>query len=113
MRAITALIAIACLALVTADLAAQTTSAGTGGSPAAAASEEASGTITEYTADSALVLNTGSADPVHYKFAKKVTYVDRDGKELQAPGLRKNLRVRVHYLRDGGDLIVDKITLLE
>lgn len=113
MRFLTLLIGVACFALLTLDLHAQTTSTGTGGSPAAAGSEEASGTITEYTADSALVLNTGSGDPVHYKFAKKVTYVDADGKELQAAGLRKNLRVRVHYLRDGGDLIIDKVTLLE
>jgi hypothetical protein len=107
------LIGAACFALSSVYLTAQTASTSTGGSPAVAASEEASGTITEYTADSALVLNTGSGDPVHYRFAKKVTYVDADGKELQSPGLRKNLRVRVHYVRNGGDLIVDKVTLLE
>ena len=92
---------------------AQTASSGTGGSPAVAGSEEASGTVTEYTPDTALVLNTGSTEPVHYRFAKKVTYVDVDGKEVQAAGLRKNLRARVHYQRSGGELIVDKVTLLE
>lgn len=107
------LICVSCLALFIVAVNAQTTSTGTGGSPAVAGSEEASGTIAEYTADTALVLNTGSGEPVHYKFAKKVTYVDADGKELQAPGLRKNVRVRVHYVRDGGDLVVDKVTLLE
>lgn len=107
------LIGVACFGLLAMATNAQTADSSTAGSPAAAKSEEASGTITEYTADSALVLNTGAADPVHYKFAKKVTYVDADGKELQSPGLRKNLRVRVHYLRSGGDLIVDKVTLLE
>ena len=107
------LIVAVCLATFSVSATAQTSGAGTGGSPAVAASEEATGTITEYTADSALVLNTGSGEPVHYKFAKKVTYVDADGKEIEAPGLRKNIRVRVHYLRAGGDLIVDKVTLLE
>src|SRR3954467_11919847 len=96
-----------CAVLLSMTAVAQTTSTGTGGSPAPGASEEASGTITDYTADSALVLNTGSGEPVHYRFAKKVTYVDADGHDVQAPGLRKNLRVRVHYVRDGGDLIVD------
>ena len=92
---------------------AQTPGASAAGSPAVAASMEATGTITEFTADTALVLDTGTGEPVHYKFAKKVSYVDADGTELQAPGLRKNLRVHVHYLRVGGDLIVDKVTLLE
>lgn len=64
-------------------------------------------------ADTALVGDTGAGEPVLYKFAKKVSYVDVDGKELQAPGLRKNLRVRVHYVRVGGDLTIDKVTLLE
>jgi len=108
-----ALGSLVCVALLSMTAIAQTASTGTGGSPAPAGSEEATGTITDYTADSALVLNTGSGDPVHYRFAKKVSYVDADGKDVQAPGLRKNLRVRVHYLRDGGDLIVDKVTLLE
>ena len=74
---------------------------------------ESTGKITDYTPDSALVLDTGSGEPVHYKFAKKVTYVDKDGQTIQAPGLTKNLRVKVHYLKQGGDLIVDKVTLAE
>src|SRR5947208_9953648 len=74
---------------------------------------ESTGTIADYTPDSALVLDTGSGQPVHYRFAKKVTYVDKDGQTIQAPGLTKNLRVKVHYLKQGGDLIVDKVTLAE
>ena len=74
---------------------------------------ESTGKITDYTPDSALVLDTGSGEPVHYKFARKVTYVDKDGQTIQAPALTKNLRVKVHYLKQGGDLIVDKVTLTE
>src|SRR5438874_9823737 len=74
---------------------------------------EKTGRITDYTPDSALVLDTGSGEPVHYRFAKKVTYVDNDGQVIQASGLHKNLRVRVHYLKQGGDMIVDKVTLIE
>ena len=80
-------------------------------SPAAGA--ESTGKITDYTPDSALVLDTGSGEPVHYKFAQKVTYVDKDGQTIQAPALTKNLRVKVHYLKRGGDLVVDKVTLAE
>src|SRR5204862_4321995 len=74
---------------------------------------EKTGKITDYTPDSALVLDTGSGEPVHYKFAKKVTYVDKDGQTIQAPALTKNLRIKVHYVKQGGDLIVDKVTLAE
>lgn len=75
--------------------------------------DESSGRITDYTPDSALVLDTGSGEPVHYRFAKNVTYVDKDGQVIQASGLQKNLRVRVHYLKQGGDMVVDKVTLIE
>jgi len=74
---------------------------------------ESIGKITDYTPDSALVLDTGSGEPVHYKFARRVMYVDKDGTTIQAPALSKNLRVKVHYIKQGGDLIVDKVTLAE
>ncbi|MBA2623777.1 MAG: hypothetical protein H0U88_09205 [Chthoniobacterales bacterium] len=103
----------ACLALISSTTDAQTSGPGTGGSPAIASSMEATGTVSDYTPDTALVLDTGSGEPVHYKFAKKVAFSDADGKAVEASGLRKNVRVRVHYMRTGGDLIVDKVTLLE
>ncbi len=99
--------------LLMAGASAQTTSTGTGGSPAANVAMEAVGKVDDYTPDSALVLDTGSGEPVHYKFAEKVTYVDVDGRDVQASGLRKNVRVRVHYLRENGDLVVNKVTLME
>ncbi len=49
---------------------AQTSGLGTGGSPAADVTMESTGTINDYTFDTALVLDTGSGEPVHYKFAK-------------------------------------------
>jgi hypothetical protein len=78
-----------------------------------AASMESTGTITEYTPDSSLVLDTGSGEPVHFVFGRNVTYVGADGQPVQASGLRKNLRVRVHYLVVGGDKVIDKVTLTE
>ncbi len=100
--------------LLVSTVAAQTSGPGTGGAPAAnATSQEATGTVNDYTPETALVLDTGRGEPVHYRFAKTVKYVDADGRELQASGLRKNIRVRVHYTRDGGDLVVDKVTLTE
>jgi hypothetical protein len=74
---------------------------------------ESVGKITDYTPDTALVLDTGSGEPVHYKFAKHVTFVDKDGTTIQTAALTKNQRVKVHYLKQGGDLIIDKVTLAE
>ena len=78
-----------------------------------ATSMESTGTVTEYTPDSSLVLDSGSGEPVHFIFGRNVTYVGADGQPVQASGLRKNLRVRVHYLVVGGDKIIDKVTLTE
>jgi hypothetical protein len=80
---------------------------------ASATSMESTGTVTEYTPDSSLVLDTGSGEPVHFVFGRNVTYVGADGQPVQASGLRKNLRVRVHYLVIGGDKVIDKVTLTE
>ena len=87
--------------------------AGANGQVSTVTGSESTGKITDYTPDSALVLDTGSGEPVHYKFARRVSYVDKDGQTIQAPALTKNLRVKVHYLKQGGDMIVDKVTLTE
>ena len=55
------------------------------------------------------MLNTGSGDPVHYKFSKSVTYVTPDGKVIEASKVRKDSKVRVHYVKDGGEMMVDKV----
>ena len=76
---------------------------------------EVTGTITDVTPDRSLVLHTGTdaGEPVVFRFAPQVTYVDEDGKVVEAAGLRKNLRVRLSYLKSGGDNIIDKVTMLE
>jgi hypothetical protein len=74
---------------------------------------ESTGTITEYTPGSWLVLDIGTGEPVQFKLSKKVVYADSGGSVLEAPGLSTNQRIRVYYLRVGGDNVVDKVTLLE
>src|SRR6059058_4773693 len=74
---------------------------------------ESTGTITEYTPGSALVLDIGTGEPVQFKLSQNVVYADPDGTVLEAPGLSKNLRIRVYYIEVGGDNVVDKVTLLE
>ncbi len=84
-----------------------------GASPTTQEAAEATGTIAEYTPGTALVLDTGTGEGVHYTIAKDVTFVDKDGRTVEASGLRKNLRVRVHYMQQGGDKVVDKVTIVE
>jgi len=74
---------------------------------------ESTGTITEYTPDTALVLDIGTGDLVQFKLSQNVVYADPDGTVLEAPGLSTNLRIRVYYIRVGEDNVVDKVTLLE
>ena|ERR1700759_3701216 len=74
---------------------------------------ESTGTITEYTPDQTLVLKTEATEPLHYKFSKKVTYVTADGKVIEASKIRKDSKVRVHYVKDGDDMLVDKVIVTQ
>src|SRR3954469_15671644 len=74
---------------------------------------ESTGTITDYTPGSALVLNTGSGEPVRYKFSKHVTYVTPDGKVIDSSRVRKDARVRVHYTKEGDDMLVDRVIVTD
>jgi len=91
-----------------------TTSTGTtGDTTTTTTTTESTGTVTDFTPGSSLVLSTGSGEPVHYRFSKNVTYVTPDGKVIEASKVRKNSKVRVHYLKEGGDMVVDKVIVTE
>ena len=70
---------------------------------------ESTGTVTEFTPGQALILKTEAAEPVHYKFGKTVRYVASDGQVVEASKIRKDSKVRVHYIKDGDDMVVDKV----
>ncbi len=74
---------------------------------------ESTGTVTEFTPGTSFVLRTEAAEPVHYKFGKTVTYVTADGKVIEASKVSKNAKVRVHYVKDGNDMLVDKVVVLQ
>jgi len=77
---------------------------------------EATGTITEYTPRSAIVLRESSG-PVSYRFGKTVTYVTRGGRVLDGATVKSKIRVgvpvRVHYAGTGTNMIVDRVILDE
>src|SRR4029453_1368878 len=75
---------------------------------------ENTGTITEYTPGSAIVLRE-TTGPVRYRFGKTVTYVTRSGKVLDEKTVRTRVRggvpVRVHYVGTGQNRVVDRVIL--
>src|SRR5438094_5283221 len=77
---------------------------------------EASGTITQYTPGSAIVLRELNG-PVRYRFGKTVTYVTRSGRVLNEATVKSRIRVgvpvRVHYAGTGPNMVVDRVILEE
>ena len=70
---------------------------------------ESNGVVTEFTPGHQLFLKTEADQPVRYKFGKTVTYVTSDGKVIEASQIKKDSKVRVHYLKEGDDMVVDKV----
>jgi len=70
---------------------------------------ESTGTVTEFTPGYVLFLKTEAAEPVQYKFGKNVTYVTSDGRVIEASKIRKDSKVRVHYIKQGDDMLVDRV----
>jgi hypothetical protein len=77
---------------------------------------EGTGTITEFSPGSSIVLKE-TAGPKHYRFGKKVVYVTRSGKELDETTVRTRIKVgvpvRVHYMGEGENVMVDRVILDE
>ena len=77
---------------------------------------EGTGTITEYTPGSVIVLR-GTSGPVRYRFGKTVTYVTRSGRVLDKNTVRTRIKVgvpvRVHYVGTGENRMVDRVILEE
>jgi hypothetical protein len=77
---------------------------------------DATGTITEYTPGSVIVLRETSG-PVRYRFGKTITYVTRSGRTLDEDAVRTRIKVgvpiRVHYVKTGPDMVVDRVIVDE
>jgi len=77
---------------------------------------EGNGTITEFAPGETIVLKESSG-PVHYRIKKGVTYVTKGGQAISKRELENRVKigvpVRVHYLREGNDMIVDRVIVEE
>ena len=74
---------------------------------------EGGGTITEFTPGRTIVLKESSGSPRSYRFGKTVTYVTSDGKVIEASKVRKDSKVRVHYMKEGNDMVVDRVIVTD
>ncbi len=74
---------------------------------------ESTGVVTDFSPGHQLLLKTEAAEPVRYKFGKTVTYVTADGRVIEASKIRKDSKVRVHYIKQGDDMLVDKVIVTE
>src|SRR3982074_1641499 len=77
---------------------------------------EGSGTITEFSPGSTIVLKETSG-PRHYRFGKRGVYVTKSGKELDEATVKTRVRVgvpvHVHYVGEGDNVMVDRVILDE
>lgn len=91
-----------------------TTATGTSGATeTTTTTTESTGTITDFTPGQTMVLRTEAGEPTSYKFSKTVTYVTPDGRVIDASKVRKDSKVRVHYIKQGDDMMVDKVIVTE
>ena len=90
-----------------------TVATGAGGTTETTTTTESTGTVTDFTPGQTLVLKTEADQPLRYKFSKKVTYMTADGKVIEASKVRKDSKVHVHYVKDGDDMLVDKVIVTQ
>jgi hypothetical protein len=90
-----------------------TATGATGATETTTTTTESTGTVTEFTPGQALMLKTEAGEPMRYKFGKTVTYMTSDGKVIEASKIRKDSKVRVHYLKEGNVMVVDKVIVTQ
>ena len=89
------------------------TTVATGSTGATETTTESLGTVTDFTPGQTIVLKTEAGEPAHYKFSKTVTYQTADGRVIEPSQIRKDSKVRVHYLKSGDDMLVDKVIVTD
>jgi hypothetical protein len=88
-----------------------TSTSDTGAVTPTTTTNEARGTITEYSPGVSLVLNTGAGEPLRFRFGKTVTYINDEGRSIEPGRIKKNFIARVYYTKEGNDMIINKLIL--
>src|SRR4029453_17783402 len=76
----------------------------TGATETTTTTTESLGTVTDFTPGQTIVLKTEAGEPAHYKFSKTVTYQTADGRVIEPSQIRKDSKVWVSYIKNGGDM---------
>ena len=90
-----------------------TATGATGATETTTTTTESFGTVTDFTPGQMMVLKPEAGEPMRYRFGKKVTYVTADGRVIEASKIRKDSKVRVHYIKQGDDMLVDKVIVTD
>ena len=72
-----------------------------------------SGTVTDYTPGAAITIDPGTGKPVHFVIGEKVQVIGPDGKVIANTDVKKNARVHVRLVQEGGRTVVDQINVEE
>src|SRR6267154_6431827 len=72
-----------------------------------------SGTVTDYTPGAAITIDPGTGKPVHFVIGQKVQVLGPDGKVIANTDVKKNAKVHVRLVQEGGRTVVDQINVEE
>src|SRR5207253_9220983 len=72
-----------------------------------------SGTVTDYTPGAAITIDPGTGKPVRFVIGQKVQVLGPDGKVIANADVKKNARVHVRLVQEGGRTVVDQINVEE
>lgn len=80
-------------------------------SSSAAAANEMNGTLVELVHGQSVVINTGTQNQ-RFKLSAQAHYFNPKGKQIEERKLKKDRKVRVHYMKQGDDMIADRVSLV-
>ena len=90
-----------------------TTTTAAGSTAVSTSAMDGTGTITTFSPDGNImtVRTTSSAEPITYYYTPQTVVVDPTGAAVQLSALRPDMPVTYTYTKEGGRMIVTKVTL--
>ncbi|HEY4273260.1 MAG TPA: hypothetical protein VGM65_14780 [Candidatus Udaeobacter sp.] len=68
-----------------------------------------SGMVTDYMPGATITIDPGTGKPVHFVIGDKVQVIGPDGKVLANTDVKKNAKVHIRLVQEGGHTVVDQI----
>jgi len=70
---------------------------------------ESTGTISEFGADTMMILTETSPAPISYSYSKTTIYVDEAGNPVSMETVKSGLPVTVYYTHEGDKMVASKV----